>query len=185
MTNTQAFLIQSQTVGLRKFTNADELEFIALNQRSHATHRPWVNPPLTATEFAQYLARDQPDAFEGFALCRIDSTKIIGALNLSQISRGFFQSAYLGFQLGSEFEGQGYMTGGLRLLLQYAFVSLELHRLEANIQPSNARSVALVKRCGFIREGYSPKYLKINDEWQDHERWAIHRELWRPQAAGR
>jgi ribosomal-protein-alanine N-acetyltransferase len=65
------------------------------------------------------------------------------------------------------------MTEGLTLVTRHAFRELKLHRLEANIQPANIASIALVKRCGFSREGYSPDYLKIRGRWRDHERWAL------------
>ena len=61
----------------------------------------------------------------------------------------------------------------MRLLFRHAFGELKLHRLEANIQPQNQRSIELAKRSGFRREGYSPRYLKIGGRWRDHERWAI------------
>ena len=65
------------------------------------------------------------------------------------------------------------MREGLQAVVRHAFKTLKLHRLEANIQPGNARSIALVKACGFRKEGYSPRYLKIAGRWRDHERWAI------------
>jgi ribosomal-protein-alanine N-acetyltransferase len=73
------------------------------------------------------------------------------------------------------------MTEAIQLLLRYVFADLKLHRLEANIQPGNVASIALVKRAGFVREGYSRRYLKIHGRWRDHERWAILVEDWRKQ----
>jgi ribosomal-protein-alanine N-acetyltransferase len=65
------------------------------------------------------------------------------------------------------------MTEGMRLVIGRAFGTLRLHRLEANIQPANAASIALVRRLGFRKEGLSRRYLKIGGRWRDHERWAI------------
>jgi ribosomal-protein-alanine N-acetyltransferase len=76
------------------------------------------------------------------------------------------------------------MTEAMSLMLKYAFIHLKLHRLEANVQPDNAASVALIKRAGFIREGYSRRYLKIGGRWRDHERWAILAEDWRAAVKG-
>jgi ribosomal-protein-alanine N-acetyltransferase len=65
------------------------------------------------------------------------------------------------------------MTEGLKQVTRYGFGSLGLHRLEANIQPENVASIALVRACGFRKEGYSPRYLKVRGRWRDHERWAL------------
>jgi ribosomal-protein-alanine N-acetyltransferase len=74
------------------------------------------------------------------------------------------------------YAAQGYMQEALTLVMEIAFCQLGLHRLEANIQPGNSASIALAKRCGFQKEGFSPRYLKINGDWKDHERWAILKE---------
>jgi ribosomal-protein-alanine N-acetyltransferase len=100
-------------------------------------------------------------------------------VNLSQIFRGNFQSAYLGYFIGSEYAGRGYMGEALRLVLRHAFTTLDLHRLETNIQPGNAASLALVQRAGFAREGFSRGYLKVGGRWRDHERWAMLADAWR------
>ena len=103
-------------------------------------------------------------------------------INLSEIVRGNFRSAYLGYYAFVPHAGRGHMTEGLALALRWAFRELHLHRVEANIQPGNAASRALVRRLGFRREGFSPRYLKIAGRWRDHERWALVAEDWRSSA---
>jgi len=111
-------------------------------------------------------------------VCRRADGAIVGVINVSEIVRAAFQSAYLGYYAFRPHAGQGYMTEGLALVLRHAFGSLGLHRLEANIQPGNRPSRALVRGLGFRMEGFSPRYLKIGGRWRDHERWAIVREAW-------
>jgi ribosomal-protein-alanine N-acetyltransferase len=85
----------------------------------------------------------------------------------------------MGYRIGAPFAGKGYMTEGMMLVLRYAFTKMKLHRLEANIQPGNTASIALVKRLGFTKEGFSRRYLKVSGRWCDHERWAIISDDWR------
>jgi ribosomal-protein-alanine N-acetyltransferase len=77
------------------------------------------------------------------------------------------------------FQQQGFMHHGMLLLIEEAFTTLKLHRLEANIQPENIASIKLVAKAGFIKEGYSKNYLRIGGkEWKDHERWALVNPEW-------
>jgi ribosomal-protein-alanine N-acetyltransferase len=90
-----------------------------------------------------------------------------------------FRSAYLSYYALEPHQRHGYMRAGVSAMVQLAFRDYRLHRLEANIQPDNAPSRALVRSLGFELEGYSPRYLKIGGRWRDHERWAIRTETWR------
>ena len=108
-----------------------------------------------------------------------EKNALAGAITVSEIVWGMFRSAYLGYYALVPHDGQGYMKRGLRVVITEAFVTHGLHRLEANIQPDNLRSIGLVKSLGFRKEGYSPRYLKIAGRWRDHERWAITKEEWR------
>jgi ribosomal-protein-alanine N-acetyltransferase len=154
---------------------------VALMHASRRLHARWVTPPLDAVAFQAFFARARrPNALSLLA-CRSDTGAIAGVFNLSEIVRGPLQSAYLSYFAGAPHAGQGFMTEGLRLLLRHTFVHLRLHRLEANIQPANRASIALVTRCGFELEGFSPRYLKIGNRWRDHERWALRAEVWREQ----
>jgi [ribosomal protein S5]-alanine N-acetyltransferase len=164
---------------LRTPTPADQDEFVAAMRASRRLHRPWLYMPETPERYAAYLARVRDPRFEPFIACRKEDGAIVGFLNLSEIVRGGFKNAYLGYGGVAAYAGQGYMTEAMRLLLRKAFTQLDLHRIEANIQPGNARSIALVRRCGFELEGFSPRYLKIGGRWRDHERWAIRSESWR------
>ena len=108
---------------------------------------------------------------------------LVGVFVLSQIFRKGFQNAYLGYYGSSEHAGLGYMREGLELVLAEAFGPLGLHRVEANIQPGNEASLALVQKAGFRREGFSPRYLKIGGRWRDHVRFAILAEEWATRSA--
>jgi [ribosomal protein S5]-alanine N-acetyltransferase len=166
-------------VVLRAPTAADQDEFIAAMRASRSLHRPWLYMPETPERYVAYLSRvDDPRAKPYFA-CRTEDGAIVGFLNINEIVRGGFKCGFLGYGAVARFAGQGYMTEAMRLLLREAFTTVGLHRLEANIQPGNAPSLALAKRCGFELEGFSPRYLKIGGRWRDHERWAIRAETWR------
>jgi ribosomal-protein-alanine N-acetyltransferase len=165
-------------VYLRAPTRADQAEFIALMRASRAFHRPWASAPTDQERFAAYLVDADRQDFEAMLLCRSDDDAILGFFNLSQIVRRSLQSAYLGYAVGKAFAGQGYMSNGIDLVLRRSFLALRLHRVEANIQPGNHASIALARRAGFTREGFSPRYLKISGRWRDHERWALLAEDW-------
>jgi ribosomal-protein-alanine N-acetyltransferase len=177
--HTHTVTIRGKRVLLRAPRKSDRDEFIKLNRSSSRLHRNLVSPPRTHDEYDAFLARSRRPNAVCFLICRLVDGAIVGAINLSEIVRGGFQSAYLGYYVGAAFARQGFMTEALQLMLKYSFNELKLHRLEANIQPANVASVALVKRSGFIREGFSRDYLKICGQWRDHERWAITADLWK------
>lgn len=165
-------------VVLRAPTAADQEELIALNRASVRLHRGWMSPPIRPMQYQAYLDHSKSKNFAALLVCRREDGAIVGAVNLSEIVWGNFHSAYLGYYVGAPYAEQGYMTEALQLTLRHAFQTLKLHRLEANIQPGNTASLALVRKLGFHHEGYSPRYLKIAGRWRDHERWAILREDW-------
>ncbi|MEM1229872.1 MAG: GNAT family N-acetyltransferase [Pseudomonadota bacterium] len=158
-------------ITLRSVERSDRDEFLALMRASTRLHEPWIAPPRTGLAFDHYLRRVGRDDHEGFLLCLRESGRIVGTINLNNIVRGSFLSASLGYYIGADYAGQGYMREGLELLKEHAVSNLGLHRLEANIQADNAPSIALVKRSGFRHEGDSPAFLYINGAWRDHQRW--------------
>lgn len=168
----------SRQVYIRKPSQEDLSELLQLHQVSQVFHAPWVFPPLTEIACYDYLDRCLNEDFEGLLICDSAHYQIVGVANLSQIFYRAFQNAYLGYYVHVDYARQGLMSAGMPLAIDYAFEQLDLHRLEANIQPENLASIALVQRLGFTKEGFSEKYLKINGEWRDHERWALTVENW-------
>ena len=160
-------------------TPADEEAFLAANIRSRKLHGRWSSGPETPEEYATYLAKAAEERRRYFFARLRDGGDLVGFLNLGEIIRGSLHQAFIGYGAFAGHEGRGLMSEAMQLVLAEAFGPLELHRIEANIQPGNRPSILLAQRNGFTREGFSPRYLKINGRWRDHERWAISAELWR------
>jgi len=158
-------------VYLRPVSRRDRDEFIAAMLDSVSLHKPWIVTPTSREMFNAYLKRVERDDHEGLLVIHRATDAIAGCININNIIRGTFLSATLGYYVNASFAGQGYMREGLNLVVEQAFSNLGLHRLEANIQPENKRSIELVKGCGFRHEGISARYLYIAGAWRDHERW--------------
>ncbi|MEV6394526.1 GNAT family N-acetyltransferase [Streptomyces sp. NPDC051907] len=160
-------------VELRPLTLSDQEEFCTLVQASSQLHEPWMQLPATAEEFKVWMRRFDDGANRGFLVRVRETGEAAGMVNINSIIRGRYQGASIGYAAFAPSAGHGYMTEGLAATLDHAFTELRLHRLEANIQPGNKASLALVQRLGFRYEGVSPDYLYIDGDWRDHERWAI------------
>jgi ribosomal-protein-alanine N-acetyltransferase len=160
-------------VELRDLVLADREAFLEMVRESRELHRPWTYPPERADQFDDLVSRTVRDDFKCLAAVLAENGELVGIFTISQIVRGYFQSAYLGYYANARHAGKGLMGEAMQLVLDHAFGPLSLHRLEANIQPGNAPSIALARGAGFRLEGYSPRYLLIGGRWRDHERYAI------------
>jgi ribosomal-protein-alanine N-acetyltransferase len=180
-------------VYLRPPAAADATAFIAGVKASRTLHGAWVRPPTTRGgydaflhRFGGYEARDPLDVTHaGLFVCRCEDDAIAGVFNIGEVVRGHFESAYLGYYAFAPHAGAGYMSEGLQLVLHVAFRVLKLHRIEANVQPTNRASQALVRGAGFAREGYSRRYVRVAGRWRDHVRFALLIEDWRLQRGRR
>ena len=166
-------------VALRVLERSDRDAFLAMARESRELHRPWTFPPERADQFQDLLAKCRRDDSICVLATDRETGEIAGVFTISQIVRGAFQSAYLGYYAHQRHANRGYMREAMVQTVDHAFGRLALHRLEANIQPDNVASKALVARAGFRMEGFSPRYLKVGGRWRDHERWAILRENWK------
>ena len=172
-------------VTVRPPTAADGDAFVAAVVASRHLLRPWVDPPDDAGRYADWLDRLGRDDQAAFLVHHDGCGGLVGWVSVSNIVRRAFQSASLGYGAFAGHAGRGLMSEGVAAVVDVAFTTLGLHRLEANIQPGNGPSLALVRRLGFEREGFSPRFLRVDGDWRDHERWAVRTETWRVSADGR
>lgn len=175
------FTLRGKKIFLRRPRPADFAQFAELIRSSSAQYRGLLpNAFKGRKQFDEYVQRFGSGDYFGFSICRREDGAIIGCINLFQIVRRHLQSANVGYFVGAPYARQGYATEALQLMLRFALRKLKLHRVEADIQPHNRPSLALVKRAGFQFEGRAIRLVKIAGKWCDHERWAILAENWRP-----
>lgn len=94
--------------------------------------------------------------------------EVIGVCNFNQFVRGAFQAATLGYSLDQRAVGSGVMSEALQAAIAYMFDTLGFHRVMANYLPHNERSGRLLRRLGFVVEGFARDYLYIDGAWRDH-----------------
>lgn len=168
--------IERDTVLLRVPQMSDHEEWAHLREISRDFLVPWEPTwpadDLTRGAFRRRLKRYTEDvrtdqAYAFFVFRRTDNA-LVGGLTIANIRRGVAQAGSIGYWMGQPFVRCGYMTAALRAVLPFSFDTLRLHRVEAACIPTNAASIRLLEKCGFVREGYAREYLCINGIWQDH-----------------
>ena len=158
---------------------SDATEFIEAVRASRTLHHPWIDPPDSARRYGDYLERAARDDQAAYLIRHAPCGALVGFVNVNNIVRGALLSGYLGYAAFASHAGRGLMAKGLGAVLDAVFGPLGIHRVEANIQPANRRSLDLVRRLGFEKEGFSRRYLIVDGEWRDHERWALLIDGWR------
>jgi [ribosomal protein S5]-alanine N-acetyltransferase len=108
-----------------------------------------------------------------FGIYLAETDELIRNVTLSEVVRGPLQSCWIGYYLDKNHNGKGYMTEAVRLVVDYAFKELQLHRIEAGVMPHNIASIKVLKKAGFHQEGIAKKSVKINGRWEDHVVLAI------------
>ena len=163
-------------VTLRVPHSGDFAEWAALREASRAFLVPW-EPTWPADDLGRsafrrrlrrYAEDQRADSSYAFFLFRKSDHALVGGLTLANIRRGVAQAGSLGYWTGEPFARRGLMAAAVGALVPFAYSSLRLHRLEAACIPTNAASIRLLERSGFVREGYAREYLCINGLWQDH-----------------
>lgn len=173
--------LRGERVCLRPPVADDYEEWTSLRRRSRAFLEPWEPQwgpdELTRRSWRRRLRRYREEADKGsglsFLIFENANKRLVGGISIGNIRRGVAQSAQIGYWMGEEFAGQGLMLDALRLVVPFGFNTLRLHRIEAACIPENTRSVRLLEKAGFRREGLLRSYLRINGMWQDHYLYAL------------
>ncbi|MGV3489184.1 MAG: GNAT family N-acetyltransferase [Tuberibacillus sp.] len=119
------------------------------------------------------LAQMENDQKYAFGVFLKETDELIGLLSLTEVVRDAIQACWLGYSLDQAYNGRGYTTEAVRLVVEYAFNNLQLHRVEAGVMPHNIRSIRVLEKAGFEKEGLNRKNVMINGKWEDHLHFAI------------
>lgn len=172
---------------LRPPRTNDVAEVRALLRRNQEHLREW-NPaspagedPSSITEVSKTVLRQRRDwkrgaGFVFMVALREDPAHFVGKIALNGVMRGAMHGAYLGYWMDVEHQNKGLVTEGIRAVLDFAFGPAGLHRIQAAIMPKNERSLRVIDKLGFRREGYAERYLQIAGKWEDHVLFARTRE---------
>ncbi len=178
--------LHTDALYLRPLQMEDAAELLELRLRNHDFLQPF-EPIRPASHFTlegqqEQIAQAQRDfanqAAFAFGVFLPDNDRMIGRVALSNVARGAWQNATLGYFLDKEFNGKGYTTQAVKLVLQFAFTEAQLHRVQAGVMPHNLGSIRVLEKSGFRYEGRSLRYLLINGAWEDHDMYAITAEEW-------
>lgn len=163
----------SPRVLIRPVQRRDVGEFLERVRASAELHGPWILPPRTVGEFTAFVDSLDGRTAVAFLVCLRGTGAAAGYVKISQIMADPYHRGVLGFGAFVPYQGKGYMTEGLELVIRHALGAMRLHRLEADIEPGNQPSRNLAKRLGFRLEGLSPAFIRVSGVWRDFERWAI------------
>lgn len=179
--------IEGKRVYLRLPERSDFSAWRELRMESRSFLQPWepswAPDELSRISFLGRIGRYERDFAQGqavplFLLAREDDS-LLGGVTIGYIRRGAAQSCMLGYWMGQRHAGRGYMSEAISLVVPHIFRSMKLHRIEAACIPENTRSIHLLEKAGFRREGCLREYLKINGVWRDHLMFArvAHRDV--------
>ena len=166
-------MTSSKRIYLEKLQPKHEKEYLRAVKKSLSALKPWIEVVKSRKAFGKLMEDLSAPEDKAYLVRRGSDDALIGVIEVRDIFMGHFKCGYLIYYAFEGFRGEGYMKEALTLIIDKAFKKLKLHRLEANIQPNNKSSIGLAKSVGLLYEGYSPKFLKINGDWRDHERWAL------------
>lgn len=179
--------VEGERVWVASATEADVDAYVRASERSRARLSAWNPVDPYGLPFLIRAASSAHRTLLVHARRPEGDHDLVGKVNVSNVVLGRSMTGVLGYDAFDPYAGRGLFAEGLRLVVDLAFsregAGMGLHRLEANVQPGNLRSGALLRRLGFRREGFSPDYLRMPDAsgseaWRDHDRYALTSTQW-------
>jgi ribosomal-protein-alanine N-acetyltransferase len=179
--------LEDPPTAIRPTAPEDAREQLRLRLANRGHTGPWdpVRDDSFYTEAGQRLELDLDQrswaagSAYAFAIVELDAgERLIGRVALSNVVRGPWQNATLGYWIDKDSLGRGHAPRAVRLVLRFAFEHAGLHRVQPAIIPRNHRSVRVAEKVGFRLEGRALRYLKINGVWEDHDVYALTAEDW-------
>jgi [ribosomal protein S5]-alanine N-acetyltransferase len=179
--------LEDPPTAIRPTAPEDAREQLRLRLANRGHTGPWdpVRDDSFYTEAGQRLELDLDQrswaagSAYAFAILDLDaSERLIGRVALSNVVRGPWQNATLGYWIDKDSLGRGHAPRAVRLVLRFAFEHAGLHRVQPAIIPRNHRSVRVAEKVGFRLEGRALRYLKSNGVWEDHDVYALTAEDW-------
>jgi len=174
-------------IRLTTLVEGDYEAWLAVRTRCRSWLIPWEprskGAPPAPEDVASFIARcgmreRERQLGSGFGFGIFVEGRFAGEITLSSIQRGPFQNGSVGYWIDEELAGSGLIPEAVVVVLQFAFETLRLHRIEVAIIPRNIASRRVVEKLGLRTEGVALGFLEINGEWEDHVRYAITAEEW-------
>lgn len=157
------------SIRLLEDRDAKDIAMIYLKNRENIkAYEPVRTEEFYTEEYQRKLIEESRKSDTAYTFGIFINQKLIGKINIGNIARGAFQSAYMGYWIDEDYRNKGYMSQAVELAVKFGFEELKLHRIEANVMAFNKPSLRVLEKCGFERIGLARRYLKINGKWEDH-----------------
>ncbi|WP_282035426.1 GNAT family N-acetyltransferase [Metabacillus indicus] len=174
-------MLRNNRIHIRPFTIQDAEDRLKLQLKNRAFFEQYSmirSDDFYTLETQQKMIEDyehqaKKDAEYQFGIYLNETNQLLGTISLFQVMRHSLQSAVLGYFLDQDHNGKGYTTEAVKLILEYAFNELKLHRIEAGVMPHNLGSIRVLEKAGFHKEGLAKQNVLINGKWEDHVMLAV------------
>lgn len=166
--------LSTEQLELRPLRRRDRFRWFDLRERNKQWLKPWEatspvpEPPHFSYNSMIATFNREARARRSFTFGLFYSGRLAGQITIAGVAFGAARSGHIGYWIDERLAGRGVMTRAVALATDFCLNELELHRIEINIRPENARSRRVAEKCGYREEGLRRNYLHIDGDWRDH-----------------